>query len=65
MTSGALAEPGTEDWKTKADGRALLGLTILLWPRVGEESLSGGRVPSVLFLCGELGCPMKRWVSPA
>lgn len=64
MTSGALAEPGTEDWKTKADGRALLGLTILLWPRVREEGSSGGCVPSVLFLHSELGCPVKPRVSP-
>lgn len=64
MTSGALAEPRTEEWKTKADGRALLGLTILLQPRVGEGSSWGGRVPSVLFLRGELGCLVKAWVNP-
>lgn len=64
VTSGALAEPRTEEWKTKADGRALLGLTILLRPRVGEGSWLGSRVPSVLFLCGELGRLLKLWVNP-
>lgn len=65
MTSGALAEPRTEDWKTKADGRALLELTILLQPHVGQEGLSGGRVPSVRCLRGELGWPKEPRVSPA
>lgn len=64
MTSGALAETETEGWKTKADGRALLRLTILLWPRVEEEGSSDGCVPSVLFLLSELGCLMKPRVSP-
>lgn len=58
-------EPGTEDWKTKADGRALLGITILLRARVGEGSSSGSRVPSVLLLSSELGCVLKPWVSSA
>lgn len=62
VTSGALVEPRTEEWKTKADGRALLGLTILLRPCVGEGGLSGSRAPSVLF---SLLHPVKPWVSLA